>query len=123
MATIHQRRKTDRERQMRWRRNKLAEGRKDIHIMLEPKAQRILDQEKRRTGESYVQIINRAILKLKDKSPKVSKRVREKQDQEEVYDLIPSMDSKGNNRSQLTKLLKNEGLPTLSGKGKWFPRN
>ena len=122
MVTIHQRRKTDRERQMRWRRNKLTEGSKDIHIMLVPKAQRILDQEKSRTGESYAQIINRAIIDLKDKSPKVSKIVREKRDQEEVYDRIPRMDSKRNNRSQLTKHLKNEGLPTLSGRGKWFPR-
>jgi hypothetical protein len=123
MVTIHQRRKTDRERQMRWRRNKLTEGSKDLHIMLTSEAQRVLDQEKSRTRESYVQIINRAIIDLKDKTPKVSKSIRKKRDQKEVYDRIPKMDNMGNNRSQLTKRLKNEGLPTLSDKGKWFPRN
>jgi hypothetical protein len=64
MATIHHRRKVDRERQKRWRKNKLVEGHKQTLVMLTPEAQRVLDQEKSRTGESYVQIINRAIIEV-----------------------------------------------------------
>jgi len=64
MATIHQRRKTDRERQKRWRKKKLADGNKQTMIMLTPEAQEVLKREKDRTGDPYVQIINRAIVQL-----------------------------------------------------------
>lgn len=59
---IEKRRKTDRERQKRWRKNKLAEGHKQIQLMLTREAQEVLVREKERTGESFVQIINRAII-------------------------------------------------------------
>lgn len=62
MATIEERRKTDRERLKRWRKKKLAEGSKQIQIMLTPEAQAVLKQEKDKTGEPFVQIINRAIV-------------------------------------------------------------
>jgi hypothetical protein len=75
MATIHQRRKTDRKRQRRWRRNKLAEGKKDIHIMLTPEAQEILKREKELAGESYVQIINRLIMNLGDSQTSISEEI------------------------------------------------
>jgi hypothetical protein len=64
MLTIEQRRKTDRERRERWRKRKLAQGCKQIQIMLTPEAQVILKNEKSRTGEPYVQIIHRAIIEL-----------------------------------------------------------
>ena len=61
MLTIEQRRKTDRKRRERLRKRKLAQGCKQIQIMLTPEAQVILEHEKSRTGEPYVQIIHRAI--------------------------------------------------------------
>ena len=64
MLTIEQRRKTDRKRRERWRKRKLAEGCKQIQVMLSPEAQAILAQEKSRTGEPYVQIVHRAIIEL-----------------------------------------------------------
>ena len=64
MLTIEQRRKTDRKRRERWRKRKLAQGCKQIQLMLMPEAQAILEHEKSRTGEPYVQIIHRAILEL-----------------------------------------------------------
>jgi hypothetical protein len=64
MVTINQRRKTDRDRLKRWRRKKLEGGNKQIQIMLTPEAQKVLENEKKRTGEPYVQIINRAIIDL-----------------------------------------------------------
>lgn len=64
MATIEERRKTDRERLKRWRKKKLAEGSKQIQIMLTPEAQAVLKQEKEKTGEPFVQIINRAIVSI-----------------------------------------------------------
>ena len=64
MQTIEQRRKTDRKRRERWRKRKLAQGCKQIQVMLTPEAQAILANEKFRTGEPYVQIIHRAILEL-----------------------------------------------------------
>jgi hypothetical protein len=67
MLTIEQRRKTDRKRRERWRKRKLAQGCKQIQLMLTPEAQTILENEKSRTGEPYVQIVHRAIIEL-DKS-------------------------------------------------------
>jgi hypothetical protein len=64
VLTIEQRRKTDRKRRERWRKRKLAQGCKQIQLMLAPEAQTILEHEKSRTGEPYVQIIHRAILEL-----------------------------------------------------------
>ncbi|MEJ2657651.1 MAG: hypothetical protein P8012_10720 [Desulfobacterales bacterium] len=64
MLTIEQRRKTDRKRRERWRKKKLAQGYRQIQLMLAPEAQAILMNEKYRTNEPYVQIIHRAILEL-----------------------------------------------------------
>jgi len=72
MATIEERRKTDRKRQKRWRKRKLQEGNKQTLLMLTPKAQKILKHEKGRTGESYVQIINRAIIAIEEDHPSIS---------------------------------------------------
>ncbi len=72
MATIEKRRKTDRKRQKRWRKRKLAQGNKQTLLMLTPKAQKVLKREKGRTGESYVQIINRAIISIEKGRPSIS---------------------------------------------------
>jgi hypothetical protein len=72
MATIEERRKADRKRQKRWRKRKLAEGNKQTLLMLTPKAQKVLKREKRRTGASYGQIINRAIIRIEEGHPSIS---------------------------------------------------
>jgi hypothetical protein len=76
MVTIKQRRKTDRDRLKRWRRKKLEGGHKQIQIMLTPEAQKVLENEKKRTGEPYVQIINRVIKDIKVHANTVSKKKR-----------------------------------------------
>ena len=75
MAPINQRRKSDRERQKRWRKKKLAEGNRQTLIMLTPEAQQILRREKKRTGETFVQIINRAITNLEEGFSDISDEV------------------------------------------------
>ena len=72
MLTIEQRRKTDRKRRERWHKRKLAQGYKQIQLMLAPEAQAILKNEKNRTNEPYVQIIHRAILGLDNGTPMAS---------------------------------------------------
>jgi hypothetical protein len=72
MVTIEQRRKTDRERRERWRKRKLAEGCKQIQLMITPEAQKALKREKERTGEPFVQIINRGIINLEKSLPSVT---------------------------------------------------
>lgn len=72
MATLEERRKTDRKRQKRWRKRKLAEGNKQTLLMLTPKAQKVLMREKGRTGESYVQIINRAVISIEEGHSSIS---------------------------------------------------
>jgi hypothetical protein len=67
MPTIHDRRKSDRQRQKRWREKQISQGKKQISAMISLKAQLILNREKKRSGESNSQVIERAILKLVDK--------------------------------------------------------
>ncbi|MGD9188401.1 MAG: hypothetical protein PVI89_09330 [Desulfobacteraceae bacterium] len=67
MPTIHDRRKSDRQRQKRWREKQISLGKKQISAMISLKAQLILNREKKRSGETNSQVIERAILKLVDK--------------------------------------------------------
>ena len=61
MATLKQRRETDRIRQQKWRHRQQHQGKKQISAMVSLKAQLLLNREKRRTGESTSQIIERAL--------------------------------------------------------------
>ncbi|MFZ1985409.1 MAG: hypothetical protein WAU91_13405 [Desulfatitalea sp.] len=64
MATLKQRRETDRERQHRWRERQRNQGKKQVSAMLSLKAQIILNREKRRTNASTSDVIEQAILRL-----------------------------------------------------------
>ncbi len=76
MVTIEQRRKTDRKRRERWRKKKLAEGCKQVQLMITPEAQKILKREKERTGEPFVQIINRGIINLEKGLPSTTGKTK-----------------------------------------------
>ena len=71
----HRRRKADRKRQKRWRKRKLSEGNKQTLVMLTPEAQKVLNREKARTGETFVSIINRAIINIEQGPPSVSDEI------------------------------------------------
>jgi len=75
MATLKQRRKTDRDRQQRWRDRQREQGKKQISVMLSLKAQIILNREKRRGNASTSDVVEQAILRLAE-APK-SKNVEE----------------------------------------------
>ena len=64
MATLADRRKTDRERQKRWRDRQQSMGKKQVSAMISLKAQLILNREKKRTGRTNSEIIETAILML-----------------------------------------------------------
>jgi hypothetical protein len=64
MATLKDRRRSDRLRQMRWRERQREDGRKQISAMISLKAQILLNREKKRTGETNSEIIERLILNL-----------------------------------------------------------
>jgi hypothetical protein len=59
------RRNSDKDRQRRFRERQLDDGKKSVTAYLSPEAQFILNREKRKTGESNSEIMERAILKLK----------------------------------------------------------
>ncbi|MGD8834726.1 MAG: hypothetical protein PVJ84_04430 [Desulfobacteraceae bacterium] len=67
MATLADRRKTDRERQKRWRQRQQDQGYKQISVMISLKAQLILNREKKRSGKTNSEIIEKAILNLAGK--------------------------------------------------------
>jgi hypothetical protein len=64
MATLKERRQTDRIRQQKWRQRQQELGKKQVSVMLSLKAQILLNREKRRSGESTSEIIERALMAL-----------------------------------------------------------
>ncbi len=100
MLTIEQRRNTDRKRRERWRKKKLAQGCKQIQLMLAPEAQAILMNEKYRTGEPYVQIIHRAILELDKGIPIASSKNKAQPTISETNEIQNSDSSKTKPRSK-----------------------
>ena len=122
MATIEDRRKADRERYRRWRENKLASGGKQILLMLTPEAQAVLEREKERTGDPYVRIIQRAIMKLGAPAPRIGRGSRHRApDQQATLDRIRLLWDGGAGLTvrEIAQRFNAEGLPTFSGKGRW----
>jgi hypothetical protein len=122
MATIEERRKADRKRYRRWREKKLAGGDKQIQLMLAPDAQAVLNAEKARTGEAYVQIIHRAIMSLGKPTAKHGKgKGHRPPDQQKVIERIKALwdGGKGMTVREIAQQLNDEGLPTFSKKGWW----
>jgi hypothetical protein len=64
VATLKERRHSDRRRQARWREKQRRDGKKQVSAMLSLKAQIILNREKKRSGASNSEVIERAILLL-----------------------------------------------------------
>ena len=123
MATLQERRKSDRKRSNRYREKKRTEGGRLIQVMLSSAASEILEQEQKCTGESLVSIVNRAIEGLKDISLEVpvEKQPERKLEQKPIHDLILEMDKKGRDEWQISKALNDKGYPTLDDKDKWYP--
>jgi hypothetical protein len=120
MATLTQRRKTDRERLKRWRKKKLAEGNKQFLIMLTPEAQKVLDREKDRTGEPYVQIINRSIIGVEDGPPSASVKTEARPAwQQKMIRRIKMLRSEGYTYTAIAQTFNDEGIKTFKGFGKW----
>ena len=123
MATLQERRKSDRKRSNRYRKNKQAEGGRLIQVMLSPAANEILVGEQNRTGEPLVSIVNRAIAGLKDTSLEVPVETQQEREleQKSIHDLIREMDKKGRDEWQISKTLNDKGYPTFDDKDKWYP--
>ena len=64
MATLKDRRRSDQLRQARWRQRQHNNGKKQVSAMISLKAQIILTREKKRTGETNSEVIERLILSL-----------------------------------------------------------
>lgn len=123
MATLQERRKSDRKRSIRYRKKKQAEGGRLIQVMVSPAANEILEREKKLTGESLVSIVNRAIVGLKKISLEVPVETQQETELENkpIHDLILEMDKKGRDEWQISKTLNDKGYPTFDDKNKWYP--
>ena len=123
MVTIADRRKTDRERIKRWRKNQIAKGNKPVQLMLTPEAQKVLNTEKERTGESLVRIINRAIMNLNKGRATLPKGKLHERHIENVglKSLITKLDKEGMNHTEIAAYLNKKAYPTMTGRGKWHP--
>jgi hypothetical protein len=123
LATLQERRKSDRKRSNRYRKKQQAVGGRLIQVMLSPEANEILEQEQKCTGESLVSIVNRAIVGLKNISLEVpvEKQQERELEQKPIHDLIREMDKKGRDEWQISKTLNEKGYPTFDNKDKWYP--
>jgi len=123
LATLQERRKSDRKRSNRYRGKKMAEGGRLIQVMLSPAVNEILVGEQNRTGESLVSIVNRAIAGLKETSLEVPVETQPEIEieQKSIHDLIRELDKKGQDEWQISKTLNDKGYPTFDDKDKWYP--
>ena len=123
MATLQERRKSDRKRSIRYRKKKQTEGGRKIQVMFSPAANEILEREKKLTGDSLVSIVNRAIVGLKEISLEVPVGTQQETELENkpIHDLILEMDKKGRDEWQISKTLNDKGYPTFDDKDKWYP--
>lgn len=120
MKTIEQRRKADRERLKRWRKKKLADGNKQIQLMLTPEAQKVLLREKERIGEPYVHIINRAIIHIEQGRTSTLYTTKERPpEHQKIIHRIRHLWSEGYTYSAIADIFNNEGLTTFKDSGKW----
>ncbi len=104
----------------RWVKKKLAEGNKQIRLMLTPEAQRVLNREKARTGEPYVQIINRLIVGIEeDPSSATDKTKARPAWQQKMIRRIRKLRSERKSYSAIAKIFNDEGIETFTGTGKW----
>jgi len=71
LTLLKRRRKSDKDRQERFRQKQLAAGKRPITVYISQEALNILNHEKGKTGETNSEIIERAILNLK---PKLKRR-------------------------------------------------
>jgi hypothetical protein len=123
LATLQERRKSDRKRSNRYRKKQQAVGGRLIQVMLSPEANEILEQEQKCTGESLVSIVNRAIVGLKNISLEVpvEKQQERELEQKPIHDLIREMDKNRQDEWQISKTLNDKGYPTLDDKDRWYP--
>jgi len=123
LATLQERRKSDRKRSIRYRKKKQTEGGRLIQVMVSPAANEILEREKKLTGESLVSIVNRAIVGLKEIFLEVPVGTQQETELENkpIHDLILEMDKKGRDEWQISKTLNDKGYPTFDDKDKWYP--
>jgi hypothetical protein len=119
MMTIEQRRKNDRERRERWRKRKLAEGCKQVQLMITPEAQKVLKREKGRTGEPFVQIINRGVINLEKSLPSVTGKTEARPNILEKTKARPTTSVKAKPQSSTSKKIKPQ--QSVSDKTKAHP--
>jgi hypothetical protein len=120
LKTIEQRRKTDRERLKRWRKKKLADGNMQIQLMLTPEAHAILKREKDRTGEPYVQIVNRAIIEVGKDLPGISDEIEARPLREQkMIRRIRKLRSEGMSYAEIAQIFNNAGIETFKGFSQW----
>lgn len=128
--------KTSAERQREWKERMKAAGRKPIHVMISAEALEILKSEAKRTGETQHDVVDRAILDLAkpqvESAPPVTTNGEKADasvisntpaDKNEVSARIVELREKeGLSFAKIAGVFNAEGLPTLSGKGKWHGR-
>ena len=120
MKSLEKRRRSDRERLKRWRKKKLADGNKQIQLMLVPEAQKILIQEKERTGEPYVHIVNRAIVHIDQSRSNTRATNQRPPASQKIVSRIRQLWSEGYTYAAIADTFNNEGLTTFKNSGKWI---
>lgn len=61
MVTLKERKETDKKRVAAWRERQAKQGKKNISLVVSQEAYKILQAEKKKTGETHSAIIERAL--------------------------------------------------------------
>jgi len=126
MATI------SRERQRKWKVNQTSAGKRAVTVMLAADIKDLIDQERKRTGETIAGVIERAVVNLFKPAPADSTNDKPSVTSNNLEDLIMAhpdrkillravglYNNSGAKVSTITSILNTQNYKTFSGKDKW----
>ena len=81
--------KSNRERQRRWRQNKISKGMRPVTVMLPAQIKDMIDRHRKETGATIAQIVEAAVLKLLSATPDSVQLVKKNESKQNLETLSP----------------------------------
>ena len=123
---------SSRERQRKWKANQTSTGKKAISVMLAADTKTLIDQERKRTGETIASIIERAVVNLfnppqedlTSEKPSVTSNGIEDliiahPDGKKILTLVGRFHNSKAKPSTIASILNTQNYKTFSGNDKW----
>jgi hypothetical protein len=120
------------ERQKKWKVNQTSAGKKAVTVMLDAEIKKLIDKERKRSGENIASIIEKAVVNLLNPSQKnltsekhshtsngIENQIKSHPNRKEILTLVGKFHNSGTNPSTIATILTTQNYETLSGNDKW----